>query len=117
MDDRLIAIARRLTELTTEGKLRWQGSGAEYSTALTTGKVVVSSDRPEGRYPYVMRVSDRTGAEIGVVETGHDAEQFLGDGEADPWELAVHDLYAAARASADGTSAGLDAIVAELERR
>ena len=117
VDERLIDIARRLTELTRDGKLRWQGSGTEYGTSLQSGKVVVTANRPEGRYPYVLRVSDRTGTEVGAVETGQDAEQFLGDGEAEPWEVAICELYAAARESADARSAGIEAILAELARR
>ena len=120
-DDRLVTIAQRLLTLTREGKLRWQpggkpgdGPAASFGARLASGTAVVASSDPEGRYPYTLKLLDPHGAELGHLETGEDAERWLGDGEADPWEQTVCGLYAAARGVAGGA---LDAMLTELENR
>ena len=57
------------------------------------------------------------GADVASVETGEDAEQWLGDREADPWETVLHDLYAAAREAAVDADATLDSVLDELRKR
>ena len=126
-DDRLVAIAERLLGLTRSGRLRWQAPArprdAEegwlpraFSTRLPKGTVVIESEDPEGRYPYVLRVLDTVGQEVGRLETGHDAERFLGDGQADPWEQTIHELYAEARKSAVNPEVVLDALIEALDQ-
>ena len=123
-DDRLLAIAHRLLALTQEGKLRWQPTGnpadgpaASFGARLGSGSAVVGSSDPDGRYPYTLRLLDVHGSELGLLETGEDAERWLGDGEADPWEQTVCRLYAAAREGAVGSDSALDTILSELENR
>jgi hypothetical protein len=81
------------------------------------GTLTISSDKPEGRYPYTLRVKAAGGAEVAQLESGQDAELWLGDREAEPWETTLHDLYAAARASTVDADAALDAILDELRPR
>jgi hypothetical protein len=125
--DRLVAIADRLLDLTRSGRLRWQAparprdaedgwESRSFATRLPKGTVVVESAAAEGRYPYGFRVLDTAGAEVGRLETGQDAERFLGDGEADPWELTIHDLYAEARKSAVNPEAVLDSLIEALDQ-
>ena len=128
-DPRLTAATTSLAELTRSGKLRWapvppakgdpdgESQARAFTTRLTSGAAVVSSAKPEGRYPYELRLTDPAGTEIGRLETGQDAEQWLGDREADPWEQAVCELYGAARAAAVRPDAALDAMLEELEGR
>jgi hypothetical protein len=125
--DRLIAIADRLLGLTRSGRLRWQAPARprdagddwqprSFSTRLPKGTVVVESEDPDGRYPYLMRVQDTVGQEVARLETGQDAERFLGDREADAWEQTVHDLYAEARKSAVNPEVVLDALIEALDQ-
>ncbi len=119
-DERLVSIARRLQALTAEGKLRWQPvreDAAAFAARLGTGSATIRAADPQGRYPYRLELHDVHGAGVGALETGQDAERWLGDREADPWEVAVRDLYAAARGSAVKPDAALDAILDELENR
>lgn len=123
-DERLVTIAQRLLALTQEGKLRWQPAGkpaegpaSSFGARLASGTAVVASSDPEGRYPYSLRIFDDHGADLGRLETGEDAERWLGDGEADPWEQAVCGLYAEARKVAVAPEAALDKILTELKSR
>jgi hypothetical protein len=124
--ERLVTIAERLLQITRSGRLRWQPGprpkDAEdgwqprsFSTRLPKGTVVVESDEPQGRYPYVLRVLDTVGQEVARLETGQDAERFLGDREADPWEQSVHDLYAEAKRSSVNPEVVLDALIEALD--
>ena len=126
-DDRLLKIAQRLLELTRSGRLRWQPAPrpkeAEddwqpqaFGTRLPKGSVSVESSSPEGRYPYVLRVQDAVGQEVARLETGHDAEKFLGDREADAWEAMLHDVYAEARKSAVNPEVVLDSLIEALDQ-
>lgn len=126
-DDRLLKIAQRLLELTRSGRLRWQPPArpkdAEedwqprtFTTRLPKGAVSVESAAPEGRYPYLLRVQDTVGQEVARLETGQDAEKFLGDREADGWEVALHDVYAEARKSAVNPEVVLDALLEALDQ-
>lgn len=126
-DPRLLTIAERLLEVTGAGRLRWQPAPRpkdaaddwqprSFTTRLPKGAVTVESAAPEGRYPYVMRVQDTVGQEVSRVETGHDAERFLGDREADAWEATIHDLYAQARRSAVNPEVVLDALIEALDQ-
>ena len=126
-EQRLLTIADRLLELTRAGRLRWQPPARprdaqedwqprSFSTRLPKGTVVIESDAPEGRYPYLLRVQDAVGQEVSRLETGHDAERFLGDREADPWEAKLHDLYAEARRSAVNPEVVLDALIEALDQ-
>jgi hypothetical protein len=125
--DRLVTIAQRLLDLTKAGRLRWQPmarpegeegewQSSEFATRLPKGTVVVDSADAPGRYPYGMKVLDTAGAEVARLETGQDAERFLGDGEADPWEVTIHDLYAEARRSAVNPEVVLDAVIEALDQ-
>jgi hypothetical protein len=125
--DRLVTIAQRLLDLTKAGRLRWQPmarpegeegewQSSEFATRLPKGTVVVDSADAQGRYPYGMKVLDTAGAEVARLETGQDAERFLGDGEADPWEVTIHDLYAEARRSAVNPEVVLDAVIEALDQ-
>lgn len=125
--ERLVTIASRLLDITKSGKLRWQPASrpkdadegwqpASFSTRLPKGAVTVHSEDPEGRYPYELRVLDTAGQEVARLETGQDAERFLGDGEADPWEQTVRDLYAEARRSAVQPEVVLDAVIEALDQ-
>jgi hypothetical protein len=128
-DERLTSATLRLAELTRSGKLRWapvapsedeqegEPQASAFTTRLTSGAAVVSSAKPEGRYPYELRLTDASGMLIGRLETGQDAEQWLGDREAEPWEMALHDLYAIVRNAAVHADASLEAILSELDRR
>ena len=126
-DDRLLKIAERLLELTRSGRLRWQPAGrpkeaeddwqpSTFSTRLPKGAVTIESADPAGRYPYLLRVQDAVGQEVSRLETGQDAERFLGDREADAWEASLHDLYAEARRSAVNPEAVLDALIEALDQ-
>ena len=126
-DDRLLKIAQRLLELTRSGRLRWQpatrpkDAGEDwqprvFSTRLPKGAVSVESAAVEGRYPYVLRVQDAVGQEVARLETGQDAEKFLGDREADAWEATLHDVYAEARRSAVNPEVVLDALLEALDQ-
>jgi hypothetical protein len=126
-DDRLLKIAERLLELTGSGRLRWQPSGRPeegeenwqprtFGTRLPKGSVTVESADPAGHYPFVLRVQDAIGQEVARMETGQDAEKFLGDREADPWEATLHDLYAAARKSAVDPEVVLDSLIEALDQ-
>jgi hypothetical protein len=125
--ERLVTIADRLLTITRSGRLRWQPGArpkdAEdgwqprtFSTRLPKGTVVVESADPDGRYPYVLRVLDTVGQEVARLETGQDAERFLGDREADAWEQAVADLFAEARKSAVNPEVVLDALIEALDQ-
>jgi hypothetical protein len=125
--DRLVTIAGRLLEVTRSGRLRWQPASRPkepaddwqpraFSTRLPKGTVVVESESPEGRYPYVLKVQDAVGQEVARLETGQDAERFLGDREADAWEQTVHDLFAEARRSAINPEVVLDALIEALDQ-
>jgi hypothetical protein len=125
--ERLVAIADRLLVVTRSGRLRWQPQARpkdaeegwqprSFSTRLPKGTVVVESEDPEGRYPYVLRVQDTVGQEVARMETGQDAERFLGDREAEAWEQAVHELYAEARKSAVNPEVVLDALIEALDQ-
>lgn len=125
--DRLITIADRLLGITQSGRLRWQPGARpkdaedgwqprSFSTRLPKGTVVVESADPDGRFPYSLRVLDTAGQEVARMETGHDAERFLGDGEADPWEQTVADLFAQARKSAVNPEVVLDALIEALDQ-
>ena len=113
-EERLRKIATRLLELTRSGRLRWQPRS--FTTRLPKGAVMVESAAPEGRYPYVLRVQDAVGQEVARLETGQDAEKFLGDREADPWETMLHDVYAEARRSAVNPEVVLDALIEALDQ-
>ena len=126
-DDRLLKIAERLLELTRSGRLRWQPPGRPkdadddwqprtFSTRLPKGAVSVESAAPEGRYPYLLRVQDAVGQEVARLETGQDAEKFLGDREADAWEVILHDVYAEARRSAVNPEVVLDSLLEALDQ-
>lgn len=126
-DERLLTIADRLLGLTRSGRLRWQPptrpkDAAEdwqprsFSTRLPKGAVVVESGHPDGRYPYVLRVQDTVGQEVARLETGQDAERFLGDREAEAWEQAIHDLYGEAKRSAVNPEVVLDALIEALDQ-
>lgn len=126
-DDRVLKIAERLLEVTRSGKLRWQPGTrpkdagedwqpSSFGTRLPKGTVLVDSDSPEGRYPYVLRVLDTVGQEVSRLETGQDAERFLGDREADAWEQTVQELYAEARRSAVNPEVVLDALIEALDQ-
>ena len=123
-----MSIAERLLGLTAAGKQRWQAVArpddvdddwqpAEFGTRLEQGGATIASRRPEGRYPYSLTLYDLGGVEVGELETGSDAESWLGDGEADAWEITLRDLYAAARGSAVDVDAALDGMLEELRRR
>ena len=123
-DERMITVAERLLERTTNGRLRWQAASkpkdagdewepAAFVTRLQHGSVTVSSEHGDGRYPYELHLRDPTGQHIGELETA-DADAWLGDREPAPWERVLSELYAAARSSALSTTASLDAVVAEL---
>lgn len=127
-DPRLVTAASRLLELTRAGKLRWAPEvppkdapgdwrPAAFSTQVAEGTLTIASDRSEGRYPYELRVTGPGGADLGRLESGQDAELWLGDREAEPWETTLHDLYAAARDSTVNADATLDAILDELGER
>ena len=127
-DDRVLAIAARLLQLTTAELQRWQAVAppedaepewmpAEFGTRMELGGAVISSRAPEGRYPYDFALYDLAGVEVGRLETGSDADSWFGDGEADAWEVVLQDLYAAARASAVDVDAALDGMLSELQRR
>ena len=127
-DDRLQDLATRLLDLTRADKARWAAEAApedapedwqprSFTTAVADATVTIASERPEGRYPYSLRVSGVGGADVASVETGEDAEQWLGDREADPWETVLHDLYAAAREAAVDADATLDSVLDELRKR
>ncbi len=126
-DPRLLTIAERLLELTRSGRLRWQPAARpreagedwqphSFTTRLPKGAVTVESAAPEGRYPYAMRVQDTVGQEVSRLETGQDAEKFLGDREADAWETTLHDVYAEARRSAVNPEVVLDALIEALDQ-
>ena len=126
-DERLLTIAARLLDLTRTGKLRWQPparpkdapedwQARSFTTRLPKGTVVVESADPEGRYPYVLRVQDTVGQEVARLETGQDAERFLGDREADDWEQSIHDLFAEAKRSAVNPEVVLDALIEALDQ-
>ena len=126
-EDRLLRIAERLLELTRSGRLRWQPSGRPeeteddwqprtFATRLPKGAVSVESAAPEGRYPYLLRVQDAVGQEVARLETGQDAEKFLGDREADAWETTLRDVYAEARKSAVNPEVVLDALIEALDQ-
>lgn len=125
--DRLITIADRLLGLTRGGRLRWQPAArpkdadetwqpSSFSTRLPKGAVVIESSAPAGRYPYLIRALDTAGQEVARLETGQDAERFLGDREADPWERTVADLYAEAKRSAVNPEVVLDALIEALDQ-
>ena len=125
--ERLLTIADRLLDLTKGGRLRWQPGvrpkDAEegwqprsFSTRLPKGTVVVESADPEGRFPYLLRVQDTVGQEVARLETGQDAERFLGDREADAWEQKVADLYGEAKRSAVNPEVVLDALIEALDQ-
>lgn len=127
-DERVLLIAERLLGLTSSGRQRWQAVAppedadaewvpAEFGTRLEQGGAVIESRTPEGRYPYRLVLYDLAGAEVGKVESGSDAESWLGDGEADAWEVTLKDLYAAARHTAVDADAALDGMLEELQRR
>ena len=127
-DDRLHAVATRLLELTRSDKARWAAEPAPddapedwqpraFTTAVADATVTIASAKAEGRYPYSLRVSGVGGTDVASIETGEDAEQWLGDREADPWEAVLHDLYAAAREAAVDADATLDAVLDELRKR
>ena len=127
-DERVLDIAERLLALTTAGRQRWTAVAApeeadddwqpnEFATRMEQGGAVVGSRAPDGRYPYSLTLYDLAGVEIGRLETGSDAESWLGDGRADAWEVTLCDLYAAARDSAVDVDAALDGMLAELQRR
>ena len=126
-DQRLLTIADRLLALTKSGRLRWQPAVRpkdatddwqphSFTTRLPKGAVAIESDHPDGRYPYVLRVQDTVGQEVARLETGQDAERFLGDREAEPWEQAIHDLYAEAKRSAVNPEVVLDALIEALDQ-
>ena len=125
--DRLVAIAERLLDITRSGKLRWQPASrpkdaedgwqpSSFSTRLPKGAVTIQSEDPQGRYPYELRVLDTAGQEVARLETGQDAERFLGDGEAEAWEQTLHDLYAEALRSAVNPEVVLDALIEALDQ-
>lgn len=123
-DERLLTIAQRLLALTGDAKLRWQPAGkpedgpaSTFMTRLASGSAAITAATPQGRYPYELRLLDTARSEVGRVVTGDDAELWLGDREAEPWEVTLKDLYAAARGSAVDSDAALNAMLAELERR
>ena len=126
-EDRLLKIADRLLELTRSGRLRWQPAArpkeagedwqpSTFGTRLPKGAVTVESDDPAGRYPYLMRVQDAVGQEVSRLQTGHDAEKFLGDREADPWEVTLRELYGEARKSAVNPEVVLDSLIEALDQ-
>ena len=126
-DDRLLKIVDRLLELTRSGRLRWQPPARpkdapddwqprSFATRLPKASVLIESEDPSGRYPYLLRVQDTVGQEVARLETGQDAERFLGDREADPWEASVHDLYAEAKRSAVNPEVVLDSLVEALDQ-
>ncbi len=125
-EERLLKIAERLLELTRSGRLRWQPPGRPkdadedwqprmFTTRLPKGAVSVESAAPEGRYPYLLRVQDAVGQEVARLETGQDAEKFLGDREADAWEVRLRDVYAEARRSAVNPEVVLDSLLEALD--
>jgi hypothetical protein len=127
-DQRLVDLASRLLELTRAGKVRWtpeakpdeapdEWQAASFSTVVADATVTVTSDSPDGRYPYRLRATGVGGAQVARLETGQDAEQWLGDREADPWESTLRDLYAAAREASVHADATLEAILEELQNR
>lgn len=126
-EERLLKIVDRLLELTRAGRLRWQPPARpkdapedwlprSFATRLPKASVMVESEHPSGRYPYVVRVQDTVGQEVGRLETGQDAERFLGDREADAWEQAVHELYAEAKRSAFAPEVVLDSLIEALDQ-
>jgi hypothetical protein len=127
-DDRLDDLASRLLELTKSDKARWTAEPApddapedwqprSFTTAVADATVTIASEKPEGRYPFSLRVSGVGGTDVASIETGEDAEQWLGDREAEPWEAVLHDLYAAAREAAVDADATLDSVLGELRKR
>lgn len=127
-DARVQSIAEHLLGITKSGKQRWLAVApskdapqdwqpAEFATRLEQGGAAIESRKAEGRYPYKLSLFDLSGAEVGSLETGSDAESWLGDGEADAWEITLCDLYAAARGTAVDTDAALDGMLSELQRR
>jgi hypothetical protein len=123
-DPRMLTVAERLLERTKAGRLRWQAASkpkdgpddwkpTSFVTRLQHGSATVTSEAPEGRYPYELRLREPTGQHIGELATG-DEDAWLGDREPDASERALAELYSAARASALNTTASLDAIVEEL---
>jgi hypothetical protein len=125
-DARLVTIATRLLERTGAGRQRWQASPRpreaaddwkprEFQTRLEHGTAIVASEDASGRYPYLLRVVDALGLEAARLETGEDAENWLGDREPDAWERTLADLYAAVRKSTLRTDTSVDAILRELE--
>jgi hypothetical protein len=125
-DQRLVRIAARLRQRTKAGQQRWQAAPRpqdagddwrprQFQTRLEHGTAIVSSEHPDGRFPYVLRIVDPVGLEAGRLETGEDAESWLGDREADEWERVLAELYAGVRDSTLHSDAAVDAILAELE--
>lgn len=123
-----MTIAGRLLALTRAGRQRWQATPRpgdageewqprEFLTSLEHGTALISSRQPEGHFPYVLRVVGPGGQEAARLETGQDAESWLGDREADAWEQQLAGLYAAAREATLHSDAALDAILAELAAR
>jgi hypothetical protein len=125
IDERLVTIAARLLERTTAGRQRWQatprpkdapdGPPREFQTRLEHGTAVISSAHAEGRFPYVLRIIDPMGVEAAHLETGEDAESWLGDREAEGWEDSLAKLYAAIRDSTLHSDTSVDAILRDLE--
>ena len=123
-DERLKNVAQQLLARTQAGVLRWQAAARpkdapdtwqpqQFVTRLRTGSATVGSEVPEGRYPYELHLREPAGQHVGQLVTD-DEDAWLGDREPEAWEQALADLYAAARKSALGTTASLDAIVDEL---
>jgi hypothetical protein len=127
-DPRLVTIGGRLLALTRAGRQRWQATPRpgdtgdewqprEFQTGLEHGTALIASRDPEGHFPYVLRIVDPMGQEAARLETGQDAESWLGDREADAWEQGLADLYATAREATLHSEAAVDAILSELAAR
>jgi hypothetical protein len=109
-DERLTTLAGRLADATTSRAAQWRiGDGDVYSWMATEGSVTIASRDRDGEPPYELTVHNADGEQVDELTS-----ELLADDQPAPWNVALAELYRAARRSALRADDIIDALIDAL---
>jgi hypothetical protein len=109
----LVDLARKLTELTDDGKISWKFTDRSDSFQYSghNASVAIRSVGRNGSPPFVMTLYNEKGDVVDIVRGGLDPES----GYEPMWSEEVEDLFLAARRSAYDVGEVVERLLTEIE--
>jgi hypothetical protein len=112
----LAGFAKRLIQLTEEGRINWEPTGDDgFAYVGSRASVVIRSQDKDQRHPFILSILDGD-VEADSLKSGWDAESEYEEGPPLTWNDDLQNLYGSARRSAFKIDVLIASILEEVEK-